>query len=50
VTHANKWIIKGLEKICLKTKREKDVAIPQKAPINETIRALVCHETPYLEV
>jgi hypothetical protein len=47
----NKWLIKGLEKCALKTKRGKVCGYSStKVPINETIRALVCHETPYPKV
>jgi hypothetical protein len=47
----NEWIIKGLEKYALKTKRGKGCVYPStKAPINETIGSLVCHGTPYLEI
>jgi hypothetical protein len=47
----NKWLIKGLEEYALKTKRGKGCDQPStKAPVNETMQALVCHETPYLEV
>jgi hypothetical protein len=47
----NESLVKGLEIYALKSKRGKGCGQPStKAPINETILALVCHETPYLEV
>jgi len=45
----NELLIKALEKYSLKTKRGKGCGYPStKAPINEIIRAILCHETPYL--